>query len=68
MAALIQRRIEAGEWAPGSALPTTKELAGEYRVGKSTVFNAMDLLKVLGVVTAQQGGRRYVAAREDSEV
>lgn len=57
----IRRRIQNGEWAPGERLPSTAQLAEEYGVGQSTVFNAMSLLKHEGIVTAMQGGRRYVA-------
>lgn len=37
----LRRRIAAGEWAPGQALPAIAALAGEYGVSRATVAKAL---------------------------
>jgi len=65
VAASIQRRIELGEWKPGDRLPVTEDLAEQYGVSDSTIFNAMEKLKDRGIVRGERGGRRYVAERTE---
>lgn len=57
----IRAKIESGEWPPGSRLPSTSQLMRDYGVGDSTVYNVMETLKKLGLVTSIKGGARYVA-------
>ncbi len=59
---LIRARIEAGEFKPGERLPTTDQLTRDYQVSESTVYNAMEILRAMGIVRGQQGEARYVAA------
>lgn len=54
-------RIAEGEWGPGKRLPSTEDLATQYRVGQSTILHAMRYLLALGVIRSVQGGGRYVA-------
>jgi DNA-binding GntR family transcriptional regulator len=66
IAADIRQRIEAGEWAPGTALPTLDEFAQEFDANRNTVHRAIGELETWGYVTATQGGRaivRYGAVR-----
>ncbi|MEV5204908.1 GntR family transcriptional regulator [Streptomyces sp. NPDC053720] len=58
----LRAQIRAGQLPPGSALPTTRELAEQYDVTPKTVSSAMDLLKLEGLVVGEQGGRRRVRA------
>jgi GntR family transcriptional regulator len=56
----LERRIGAGEWAPGDKLPTTQALADEYGVSESTMYRALVLLGDRGLVTGEAGVARYV--------
>jgi GntR family transcriptional regulator len=44
LAALFRRRIEPGEWAVGSQIPTVDDLAEECGVARATIRQAIDLL------------------------
>jgi GntR family transcriptional regulator len=46
----LRRRIAAGEWASGGALPTVARLADHYRVGKGTVSRVLRRLEADGLV------------------
>ena len=41
VAADLRRRIAAGEWQPGEALPTVAALAEHYEVSKATVTRTL---------------------------
>lgn len=61
----LRTRIDAGEWATGSRLPTEKELAEQFSVGLNTVRRAIELLVREGLVTRKQGSGTYVTARRN---
>lgn len=61
IAADIAKRIVQGEWPKGGRLPTTSALAQEYNVHANTVYDAMNILKIRGIVVGVRGGGRYVA-------
>jgi DNA-binding GntR family transcriptional regulator len=46
----LARRLRAGEWEPGTALPPTEELARHYGVAKGTVTRALRDLAADGLV------------------
>lgn len=50
VAADLRRRIAAGEWASGEALPTVAALAGHYGVSKATVTRTLGILADEGLV------------------
>jgi DNA-binding GntR family transcriptional regulator len=54
-------RIRAGEYPPGTQLPTYPELAELYGVSVSTMQRAMDRLKAVGWVVGAQGRGLFVA-------
>lgn len=56
----LRRIIEAGLIKPGEKLDTIDQLAAQYRVGRSTVREALSHLKALGLVESRQGGGTYV--------
>jgi len=63
----IRARIASGEWPPGSALPSTRELVDFYRatldspgLTQSTVRHAISLLIEVGELRGQQGLGVYV--------
>ncbi|MCQ6563857.1 FadR/GntR family transcriptional regulator [Paenibacillus mendelii] len=56
----LRRIIEAGLIKPDEKLDTIDQLAAQYRVGRSTVREALSHLKALGLVESRQGGGTYV--------
>ncbi|WP_248925892.1 FadR/GntR family transcriptional regulator [Paenibacillus hamazuiensis] len=56
----LRRIIEAGLIKPGEKLDTIDRLAAQYRVGRSTVREALSHLKALDLVESRQGGGTYV--------
>jgi DNA-binding GntR family transcriptional regulator len=61
IASEIRNRIEAGEWQPGTRLPTLDDFAAQYDANRSTIHRAIDVLETEGYVWAVQG--RGVAVR-----
>lgn len=47
--------ILRGTYAPGSRLPTVRELAREYAVNPATIERAVSRLETRGLITARQG-------------
>ncbi|MFC8539116.1 GntR family transcriptional regulator [Streptomyces sp. NPDC057249] len=59
IAADLRRRIGAGEYEPGSKLPTNQDLMTAHGVSKATVTKAISELAEEGLVyTAKRGGTR----------
>lgn len=54
--------ILGGGFAPGARLPSTRALAGDLGVSRTTVLQAFDRLLSEGYVTARAGGGTRVAA------
>ncbi len=52
--------IMRGAWKPGDLIPSEKELAIRFRVGRSTVREAVKSLVVLGVLEARAGEGSFV--------
>ena len=53
IAAQLRTRILAGEWEPGSRLPTLNMLAAEYGADKNTIARAInEMLEPEGLVWA----------------
>lgn len=57
----LKEQIEAGDYAPGSVMPSTRMLAAELGVARSTVTTAYDQLLSEGFVEGRQGARSVVA-------
>lgn len=57
----LRRRIDAGEWLPGDALPSRVELAAELGVHPQTVRLAYVLLRRAGVLEGEERKAVYVA-------
>lgn len=53
-------RIAAGEWKPGERIPTTNDVAREYRSSEATAYRALVLLIDRGVVEGRRGSGRFV--------
>jgi GntR family transcriptional regulator len=56
-------RIEAGEYQPGSQLPTYAALAKLYSVSEATIAIVVRILRERGVVVGVQGRGTYVTER-----
>lgn len=63
VAAIIRARIEAGEIPPGRAIPSEKQLVGEYGIARETARKAVKVLRDEGLVEIVQGRGAYVIAR-----
>jgi len=57
----IKEKLISGELKPGQKLPSEIELSQTLGVGRSSVREALKMLKALGVVQAQQGDGTYIA-------
>lgn len=57
---IIKGKIESGEWALGSQIPTEEELCRMYNVSKATVRNAVLELVRQGYLMRQQGKGTFI--------
>ncbi|MEU5900512.1 GntR family transcriptional regulator [Streptomyces venezuelae] len=57
----IRRRITAGEWRPGQALPSRADLAAAYHVHEQTMRLAYVLLRRTGILEGEERKRVVVA-------
>lgn len=51
----IRQQILNGKLKPGQRLPSTKELAEKFSVGRSSVREALSALKAMGLIDIRQG-------------
>lgn len=61
----LTREILRGEHAPGSRLPTVRELAARFDVNQTTVQRAIARLEALGLVVTRQGSGIRVGDPEE---
>lgn len=57
----LLRRIEVGEFQPGSQIPSTQELADHYDVSLSTIHRAVARLREQRVLVGRPGRGVFVA-------
>jgi len=57
----LRRRIESGEWPPGSQLPSHAELAAQYGSTRRTVSRAIQALAQDGLVEIEPRWGTFVA-------
>lgn len=62
LVAALRARIEAGEFPPGSKLPSEQELIGAFGVSRTVVREAISNLKAGGLVATRQGVGAFVQA------
>ncbi|MFG1607183.1 winged helix-turn-helix domain-containing protein [Actinoplanes sp. NPDC049265] len=60
----LRQRIDAGEFPPGSRLPSRRELTVQYEVTEPVIDRAMQILRVLGVTETLAGVGVFV--RDDA--
>jgi GntR family transcriptional regulator len=67
LAGLFRRRIESGEWAVGSQIPTLDALALEFGVARATVRQTTGLLRQEGLLARYRGRGTIVLRRPQRE-
>src|SRR6185436_10966776 len=65
--ALLERSLEAGEWAPGAAIPSESELARRFGASQGTVRKAIAALASENLVVRRQGKGTFVATHTEEE-
>jgi GntR family transcriptional regulator len=78
VAAALRNAIEAGEWPPGTMLPSEPELAARFGVTRAIVNRALSVLRTEGLVRPERGRgttvnelpviRRQAVARQRRDV
>ncbi|MFE2445461.1 GntR family transcriptional regulator [Streptomyces sp. NPDC059426] len=58
----LRTRIDGGEFAAGSKLPSTRELTEQYDISAQAIARVVSLLKADGVVEGRQGAGVFVRA------
>jgi GntR family transcriptional regulator len=66
IAAIIKRRILAGQYPPNTRIPTESELVETYEVARSTARRAIAALREEGLVYTVPARGTYVAERGNS--
>jgi len=61
----LTRRLAAGNWNPGEAIPSEAQLARQFRVSIGTVRKAVDALVAGNILVRQQGRGTFVAAHTE---
>lgn len=61
----LLRRIESGEWKPGTRIPSIRDLATQLRVSPFTVSTAIRRLSAAGKIETIHGKGTYVAGRHE---
>ncbi len=59
--AIIEERIDSGEWKPGQLVPSERELCAQYRVSRITVRQALAELVNAGRLVRDQGRGTFIA-------
>ena len=62
---LLEKSLEAHEWAPGQAIPSETELAGRFGVSQGTVRKAIDALAADNLVVRRQGKGTFVSTHTE---
>ncbi|MFF5277533.1 GntR family transcriptional regulator [Streptomyces sp. NPDC000133] len=60
IASNLRARIDAGEFPPGSKLPSTRELSEQYAISAQAIARVVSLLKGDGLVEGRQGAGVFV--------
>lgn len=61
----ITRSLIAGEWKPGTAIPSESELASQFKVSIGTIRRAIDELVAEKIVVRQQGRGTFVSIHSE---
>jgi GntR family transcriptional repressor for pyruvate dehydrogenase complex len=64
----IKEQIVSGKLPPGHKLPSTRELTELYQVGRSTMREALSMLKAMGLIEIRQGEGCFVRSVDALEM
>jgi GntR family transcriptional regulator len=64
---MIERALEAGEWAPGDAIPSELDLASRFGVSQGTVRKAVQSLAAENLLVRRQGKGTFVATHTEEK-
>jgi GntR family transcriptional regulator len=64
---MIERALEAGEWAPGDAIPSELDLASRFGVSQGTVRKAVQALAAENLLVRRQGKGTFVATHTEEK-
>lgn len=64
----LESRIRSGEFSPGDALPSERQLSQDYGVSRITVVKALDLLVRDNLIERQHGRGNFVLPYSGSDV
>lgn len=64
--AILVEKISAGEWAPGSVIPSEMQLAAQLSVSHGTVRKAITELVESNILLRRQGKGTFVAIHDDA--
>lgn len=56
----LRYKIEAGDWLPGTQLPSEREMAAYHGICRQTARKALELLAYEGYVAVHQGRGYFV--------
>src|SRR5882672_9712159 len=65
--ALLERALEAGEWAPGAVIPSETMLAARFEVSQGTVRKAIGVLAAENLLVRRQGKGTFVATHTEEK-
>jgi GntR family transcriptional regulator len=65
IAAILRKRIESGQYAPGTRIPTESELVEAFEVARSTARRAVEALRETGLVYTVPGRGTYVTGQSE---
>ncbi len=63
--ALLEQSLDAGEWPPGTAIPSESELARRFGASQGTVRKAISALASQNLVVRRQGKGTFVATHTE---
>ena len=59
----LQRRIDSGQYPPGTLMPSENQLSAEFAIARPTVVRALRVLREEGWIETQQGKGSFVRGR-----
>ena len=67
VASVMRQRVNSGHWAEGERISTLEELEEEFGLARVTIRQAVELLRVEGLLQAQQGKGTFVSGRSTND-
>lgn len=64
---LLEHALDAGEWAPGTIIPSEIELASRFRVSQGTVRKAITAMASENLLVRRQGKGTFVATHTEEK-